>query len=123
MSLPRLIVLDTETTGLAPTDDHRIIEIGCVEIVNRRLTGRTWHRYLNPDRRIDDGAIAVHGIRNEDLADQPRFPDVADEFLEFILGAELVIHNAPFDVGFLEHELKRMQHKRRRLDPLCAITD
>ncbi|MEN0044615.1 MAG: DNA polymerase III subunit epsilon, partial [Pseudomonadota bacterium] len=123
MSLPRLIVLDTETTGLDPTDDHRIIEIGCVEIVNRRLTGRTWHRYLNPDRRIDDGAIAVHGIRNEDLADQPRFPDVADEFLEFILGAELVIHNAPFDVGFLEHELKRMQHKRRRLDALCAITD
>ena len=123
MSLPRLIVLDTETTGLAPTDDHRIIEIGCVEIVNRRLTGRTWHRYLNPDRRIDDGAIAVHGIRNEDLADQPRFPDVADEFLEFILGAELVIHNAPFDVGFLEHELKRMQHKRRRLDALSAITD
>ncbi|MEO0616418.1 MAG: DNA polymerase III subunit epsilon [Pseudomonadota bacterium] len=123
MSLPRLIVLDTETTGLDPADDHRIIEIGCVEIVNRRLTGRTWHRYLNPDRRIDDGAIAVHGIRNEDLADQPRFPDIADEFLEFILGAELVIHNAPFDVGFLEHELKRMQHKRRRLDALCAITD
>ncbi|MEM6808945.1 MAG: DNA polymerase III subunit epsilon [Pseudomonadota bacterium] len=123
MSLPRLIVLDTETTGLDPADDHRIIEIGCVEIVNRRLTGRTWHRYLNPDRRIDDGAIAVHGIRNEDLADQPRFPDIADEFLEFILGAELVIHNAPFDVGFLEHELKRMQHKRRRLDALCAISD
>lgn len=123
MSLPRLIVLDTETTGLDPADDHRIIEIGCVEIVNRRLTGRTWHRYLNPDRRIDDGAIAVHGIRNEDLADQPRFAEIADEFLEFILGAELVIHNAPFDVGFIEHELQRMAHKRRRLDALCAVTD
>ena len=123
MSLDRLIVLDTETTGLDPADDHRIIEIGCVEIVNRRLTGRTWHRYLNPDRRIDDGAIAVHGIRNEDLADQPRFAEIADEFLEFIVGSELIIHNAPFDVGFIEHELVRMQHKRRQLEALCRITD
>ncbi len=123
MNLGRLIVLDTETTGLDPADDHRIIEIGCVEIVNRRLTGRTWHRYLNPDRRIDDGAIAVHGIRNEDLAGQPRFGEIADEFLEFIVGAELIIHNAPFDVGFIEHELGRMEHKRRRLDALCLITD
>ena len=123
METRRQIVLDTETTGLDPADDHRIIEIGCVEIVNRRITGRTWHRYLNPDRRIDDGAIAVHGIRNEDLVDQPRFADIADEFLEFVVGAELVIHNAPFDVGFIEHELGRMQHRRRRLDALCAITD
>ncbi|MEL7310040.1 MAG: DNA polymerase III subunit epsilon [Pseudomonadota bacterium] len=119
----RQIVLDTETTGLEPADDHRIIEIGCVEIINRRVTGNTWHRYLNPDRRIDDGAIAVHGITNEDLADQPRFPEIADEFLEFIVGAELVIHNAPFDVGFLEHELRRMSHKRQRLLDLCPILD
>ncbi|MEL6300858.1 MAG: DNA polymerase III subunit epsilon [Pseudomonadota bacterium] len=123
MSLNRQIVLDTETTGLDPAHDHRIIEIGCVELVNRRVTGKTWHRYLNPDRRIDEGAIAVHGIRNEDLADQPRFPDVADEFLEFIVGAELVIHNAPFDVGFIEHELRRMGHKRQRLSDLCPVLD
>lgn len=123
MKQKRQIVLDTETTGLDPSDDHRIIEIGCVELVNRRVTGRTWHRYLNPDRRIDEGAIAVHGIRNEDLADQPRFPEVADEFLQFVVGAELVIHNAPFDVGFLEHELRRMDHKRQCLADLCPILD
>lgn len=118
-----MIVLDTETTGLDPASGHRIIEIGCVEIVDRRVTGKTWHQYLNPDRQIDAGAIAVHGIRNEDLVDQPRFPDIADAFLEFVVGAELVIHNAPFDVGFLEHELKRMSHKRQRLEDLCKVTD
>ena len=123
MTIERQIVLDTETTGLDPASDHRIIEIGCVEMSNRRITGRTWHRYLNPDRQIDEGAIAVHGIRNEDLADKPRFPDIADEFLEFIVGAELIIHNAPFDVGFIEHELRRMQHKRQRLADLCAVLD
>lgn len=123
MSDARIIVLDTETTGLDPASGHRIIEIGCVEIVDRRVTGKTWHQYLNPDRQIDAGAIAVHGIRNEDLADQPRFPDVADAFLEFVVGAELVIHNAPFDVGFLQNELKRMNHKRQRLDDLCKVTD
>ncbi|MEM7611297.1 MAG: DNA polymerase III subunit epsilon [Pseudomonadota bacterium] len=123
MSLERQIVLDTETTGLDPADDHRIIEIGCVEIVNRRITGKTWHRYLNPDRRIDEGAIAVHGIHNEDLADKPRFPEIADEFLEFVVGAELVIHNAPFDVGFLEHELRRMDHKRQHLGDISRILD
>lgn len=123
MSIDRQIVLDTETTGLDPANDHRIIEIGCVEISNRRITGRTWHRYLNPDRQIDEGAIAVHGIRNEDLADKPHFPDIADEFLEFIVGAELIIHNAPFDVGFIEHELRRMQHKRQRVADLCAVLD
>ena len=121
--MSRQIVLDTETTGLDPASGHRIIEIGCVEIVNRRITGQTWHRYLNPDRMIDAGAIAVHGIRNEDLADQPRFPEVADEFLEFVVGAELLIHNAAFDVGFLEHELTRMDHKRQRLADLCRVTD
>lgn len=123
MSDQRQIVLDTETTGLDPASDHRIIEIGCVEVVSRRVTGRTWHQYLNPDRQIDEGAIAVHGIRNEDLADKPRFPEIADTFLEFIVGAELIIHNAPFDVGFLEHELKRMSHKRKKLVDICRITD
>ncbi|MFK8053121.1 MAG: DNA polymerase III subunit epsilon [Woeseiaceae bacterium] len=123
MTDQRQIVLDTETTGLDPAADHRIIEIGCVEIVNRRVTGQTWHQYLNPDRQIDDGAIAVHGIRNEDLVDKPRFPEVADEFLQFVLGAELVIHNAPFDVGFLEHELHRMSHKRKKLEDICRIKD
>ncbi|MEM7762890.1 MAG: DNA polymerase III subunit epsilon [Pseudomonadota bacterium] len=121
--MQRQIVLDTETTGLDPAADHRIIEIGCVEVVNRRVTGKTWHQYLNPDRQIDDGAIAVHGIRNEDLADKPRFPDIADDFLSFVVGAELVIHNAPFDVGFLEHELRRMSHKRTRLSDICKVTD
>ena len=119
----RMIVLDTETTGLDPAADHRIIEIGCVEVINRRVTGKTWHQYINPDRQIDEGAIAVHGIRNEDLADKPRFPEIADEFLKFIVGAELVIHNAPFDVGFIEHELNRMQHKRRQLRDICRVTD
>lgn len=123
MNDARQIVLDTETTGLETSRDHRIIEIGCVEILNRRPTGRTYHRYLNPDRRIDDGAIAVHGIRNEDLADQPRFAEVADEFLEFVRGAELVIHNAPFDVGFIEHELNRMQHRLPRLRDHCRVLD
>ncbi|MEL7297002.1 MAG: DNA polymerase III subunit epsilon [Pseudomonadota bacterium] len=123
MTVQRQIVLDTETTGLDPAADHRIIEIGCVEVVNRRVTGKTWHQYLNPDRQIDDGAIAVHGIRNEDLADKPRFPDIADDFLSFVVGAELVIHNAPFDIGFLEHELRRMSHKRTRLSDVCKVTD
>ncbi|MEL6868577.1 MAG: DNA polymerase III subunit epsilon [Pseudomonadota bacterium] len=121
--MQRMIVLDTETTGLDPAAGHRIIEIGCVEVVDRRVTGKHWHQYLNPDRQIDAGAIAVHGIRNEDLANEPRFPDVADAFLEFIVGAELVIHNAPFDVGFIESELKRMGHKRQRLADLCKVTD
>ena len=100
----RQIVLDTETTGLEPSDGHRIIEIGCVELVDRRLTGSTWHQYINPDRTIDAGAIEVHGITNESLADKPRFAEVSEEFLAFIRDAELIIHNAPFDVGFINHE-------------------
>ncbi len=103
----RQIVLDTETTGLEVSDGHRIIEIGCVELVHRRPSGRTWQRYLRPEREVEAGALAVHGITNEFLAAQPRFADVAAEFLEFVAGAELVIHNAPFDVGFLDEELKR----------------
>ena len=119
----RQIVLDTETTGLDPEQGHRIIEIGCIELVNRRLTGKHFHRYLNPDREIEEGAIAVHGIRNEDLADKPRFAEIAEELLEFLAGAELVIHNAPFDVGFLEHELKLIEHRICRLHGHCGILD
>ncbi|MEM9171988.1 MAG: DNA polymerase III subunit epsilon [Pseudomonadota bacterium] len=123
MNTSRLIVLDTETTGLEPSGGHRIIEIGCVEIDCRRVTGNTWHQFLNPERDIDAGATAVHGIRRADLVNEPKFADVADAFLQFIAGAELVIHNAPFDVGFLEHELGLMRHKRRRLTDLCKVTD
>ncbi|MBI5451285.1 MAG: DNA polymerase III subunit epsilon [Gammaproteobacteria bacterium] len=104
----RQIILDTETTGLEPSQGHRIIEIGCVELVKRRLTGVHYHQYLQPDREIDDGALEVHGISNEFLADKPRFQDVAAEFLAFIGGAELIIHNAPFDIGFLDAELRRL---------------
>ncbi len=103
----RQIVLDTETTGLEPSEGHRIIEVGAIELMNRRLTGRRFHQYLNPDREIDAAAIEIHGITNAMLADKPHFADVAVEFLEFIKGAELLIHNAPFDVGFLNAELSR----------------
>ncbi len=101
----RQIVLDTETTGLELADGHRIIEIGCIELVHRRATGRHWHRYLKPGREVDAGALAVHGITNDFLAAQPAFADVAAEFLAFVDGTELVIHNAEFDVGFLDAEL------------------
>ena len=103
----RQIVLDTETTGLEPSLGHRIIEVGCVELLNRRVTGRSFHRYLNPERDIDLGAEAVHGLQREDLARQPRFVEIADELLEFIGGSELVIHNAEFDIAFLDAELRR----------------
>ena len=101
----RQVVLDTETTGLSPAEGHRIIEIGCVELLDRRLTGRHFQVYLNPDRFIDQGAIEVHGITNDFLQDKQRFEDVADEFIDFVRGSELVIHNAPFDTGFIESEL------------------
>lgn len=100
----RQIVLDTETTGIDPKEGHRIIEIGCVEVVNRRLTGNHFHVYINPGRYIEQEAIEVHGITNEFLADKPTFSQVAQEFISFIKGAQLVIHNAPFDVGFMDHE-------------------
>lgn len=108
----RQIVLDTETTGLEAGRGHRIIEIGCVELIERRPTGRTFHRYLNPERAIDPGAMAVHGIRDEFLLDKPRFAEVAQEWLEFIRDAELLIHNAAFDVGFLDVELALAGHGR-----------
>ncbi|AFJ03276.1 DNA polymerase III epsilon subunit [Methylophaga frappieri] len=119
----RQIVLDTETTGLSTADDHRIIEIGCVEIIQRRLTGQTFHQYINPHREIDAGAMEVHGITHEFLADKPEFSDIAEAFLAFIDGAELIIHNAPFDVGFINHELKKMTAPVTDIRNLCQVTD
>lgn len=119
----RQIILDTETTGLEPEQGHRIIEIGCVELVNRRKSGRTFHRYLRPDREVDRGAQQVHGLTNEFLAQQPRFADVVDELLEFISGAELIIHNAAFDLAFLDAELKRLPGPLRQTRQLCSVID
>jgi len=119
----RQIILDTETTGLEPELGHRIIEIGCIEVVNRRRTGRVFHRYLRPDREIDPGALQVHGLTAEFLAGQPRFTDVAAEWIEFVRGAELVIHNAPFDVAFLDAELARLPEPPGRVGDLCQVLD
>ncbi len=119
----RQIILDTETTGLSTKQGHRIIEIGCIEMVNRRLTGREFHRFLNPDRDIDEGAEAVHGISRAQLETEPRFPEIVDEFLEFVMDAELVIHNADFDVGFLDHELKLMKHAKPQITNHCTVLD
>ena len=119
----RQIVLDTETTGLEVSQGHRIIEIGCVELENRRLTGRHFHRYINPERDIDAGAIEVHGITSTFLADKPTFARVAREFIEFVDGAELIIHNAPFDVGFLDAELRGFDGSLPSLAERCEITD
>jgi DNA polymerase-3 subunit epsilon len=119
----RQIVLDTETTGLAISQGHRIIEIACVEMVNRRFSGREYHCFLNPEREIDAGAEAVHGISGADLENQPRFSDIADEFLEFIKGGELIIHNADFDIGFLEYELGLMKHPKPKIAQHAGILD
>jgi DNA polymerase-3 subunit epsilon len=119
----RQIVLDTETTGLEPELNHRVIEIGCVELVNRRSTGRSFQRYLNPEREIEDGALAVHGISRTDLDGQPRFADIAEELLAFLAGAELVIHNAAFDVAFLDAELARLPGERRQVASICQVLD
>ena len=119
----RQVVLDTETTGLSHAQGHRIIEIGCLELVDRRLTGRDFHRFLNPDRDIDEGAERVHGISRADLETEPRFPEVVDDFLAFIKGAELIIHNASFDVGFLDHELKLMKHKKPKVEDHASVLD
>ncbi len=118
----RQIILDTETTGLDPRQGHRIIEVAGVEVVNRRLTNRHFHQYINPDRDIDEGAQAVHGISREFLADKPRFADIVDGFLDFIDGAELIIHNAPFDVGFLNAELELLG-KSAVTDFCNSVTD
>ena len=119
----RQIVLDTETTGLEPEHGHRIIEIGGVELVDRQLTGQQFHEYLNPQRKIDQGALEVHGIDEDFLAAKPKFAEVAETFVRFVEGAELIIHNAPFDVGFLDHELSLLPDERRRIDGLCKVTD
>lgn len=119
----RQIVLDTETTGINPKEGHRIIEIGCVEMLNRRLTNNRFHVYLNPDREIDAGAIEVHGISNEFLKDKPHFVDIADDFMAFIADAELIIHNAPFDVGFINHEFSLLGRGETALDSHCTVMD
>jgi len=118
----RQIVLDTETTGLETSQGHRIIEIGAVELVNRRFSGKTFHQYINPEREIDIGALEVHGISSEFLADKPVFTEIAEEFLNFSTGAELVIHNAPFDIGFLNYELELMGDQQP-MSKRCTILD
>ena len=119
----RQIVLDTETTGLDPKSGHRIIEIGCVELVNRRLTGKHYHQYINPQREVEAGAFEVHGIIDSFLADKPVFADVAQDFTDFIAGAELIIHNAPFDVGFLDHEIRLDGERFGSIGASCSVID
>ena len=119
----RIVVLDTETTGLSTREGHRIIEIGCVELINRRLTGERFHAYLNPERKIDDGAIAVHGFSNEFLDDKPLFKQISAEFIAFIKNAELVIHNAPFDVGFINNEFSRLDNHTETIADFCLVFD
>lgn len=125
--ITRQIVLDTETTGMNMVgvhyEGHRIIEIGAVEVINRRLTGRHFHVYIKPDRLVDPEAYGVHGISDEFLADKPSFADIADDFYEFINGAELVIHNASFDVGFMDHEFRKLRSDYPKVDSFCTITD
>jgi DNA polymerase-3 subunit epsilon len=122
----RQIILDTETTGLEPSEGHRIIEIGCVELVGRRFTGNNFHQYLNPDREIDAGAVEVHGITSESLKDKPRFADIVADFLEYVKGGELIIHNAPFDVGFLNNEFALVATAggpATRIEDHCGVVD
>ena len=117
----RQIILDTETTGLEPSQGHRIIEIGCVELIDRRLSQNHYHQYLNPEREIEDGAMEVHGISNEFLHDKPLFTDVVEDFLAFVEGAELIIHNAPFDIGFLDNELSLLGRSDRMTDHVRVL--
>lgn len=119
----RQIVLDTETTGLDPQQGHRVIEIGCVEIENRRLTGNHYHIYLNPQREVDEAAVEVHGLTTEFLSDKPLFSQIEHEFIEFVSGAELIIHNAPFDIGFLDHELKLAKSHAKDMASHCTVLD
>lgn len=119
----RQVVLDTETTGLEPELGHRVIEIGCVEIVGRRITDRKFHTYINPERDVDEGAVEVHGLTRERLESEPRFADVAGSFLDFVRGAEVIIHNAPFDVGFLDHEFALLTESPGVMADLCEIID
>ena len=119
----RVVVLDTETTGLEPRLGHRIIEIGCVEVIDRKVTGKNYHQYINPEREIDEGAEEVHGISTAFLADKPLFADIVDDFLNFIRGAELVIHNAPFDVGFIDHELNQLNQQNNHVENIATVLD
>lgn len=119
----RQVVLDTETTGLEPTQGHRVIEIGCVEVINRRRTEAAFHQYINPQRDVEDGAYEVHGLSNEFLSDKPLFRDVAQDFINFVRDAELIIHNAPFDVSFINAELANLGPEWGRLEDYCSIVD
>lgn len=119
----RQIILDTETTGLDPASGHRVIEIGCIELLSRKLTGNRFHVYLNPEREVDAGAVEIHGLSTDFLADKPRFADIASDFLGFIEGAELIIHNAPFDVGFLNHEFGRLGSHWKTVAEYCGVLD
>ncbi|MEJ2360303.1 MAG: DNA polymerase III subunit epsilon [Gammaproteobacteria bacterium] len=119
----RQVVLDTETTGLEVTEGHRVIEVGCVELINRRLTQNRFHFYLNPDREIDQGAVEVHGLTNQFLADKPRFDEIARDLRAYLDGAELIIHNAPFDIGFLNAEFSRVDSQWAGLGQICRVTD
>lgn len=119
----RQIILDTETTGLVPEEGHRIIEIGAVELVDRRFTGKTFHQYINPKRKVEAGALLVHGIDNDFLIDKPVFAEIIDKFISFITGSELVIHNAPFDVGFLNHEFKLIDIKAKSIENYATVFD
>ena len=120
----RQIILDTETTGIDPNQGHRIIEIGCVELLDRKLTHQHYHQYIQPEREVEEEAIGVHGITNEFLTDKPKFAEVVDAFMQFVQGAELVIHNAPFDVGFINHELSLLKDNPwGKIEDHCKITD
>lgn len=119
----RQIILDTETTGLDPAQGHKVIEIGAVEMINRRLTGNNFHHYINPERAIDEAAMEVHGIKNEELLDKPLFDDLAVELIGFLKGAELVIHNAPFDVGFLNSEFNSIGYGEKVIEEHCEVLD
>ncbi|TYL48294.1 DNA polymerase III subunit epsilon [Marinomonas sp. IMCC 4694] len=122
MATDRKVILDTETTGLDPKQGHRIIEIGCVEMIGRKLTKRHFHVYINPDREVEEEAFRVHGISNEFLSDKPRFHEIAQEFFDFIKGAELIIHNAPFDIGFMDHEFARLGGFPKTAE-VCSVFD
>lgn len=119
----RQIILDTETTGLQPSEGHKIIEIGCIELVNRKFTGNRYHKFINPQREVEEGALAVHGITNQFLQDKPIFLDIVKEFMDFIEGAELIIHNAPFDIGFINHELMLTKQKWKNVTDYCRVID
>jgi len=119
----RQIILDTETTGLSPAQGHRVIEIGCLEMINRRLTGESFHVYINPEREIERAAEEVHGITSEFLSDKPVFATIADDFMTFVKEADLIIHNAPFDVGFINHEFKLIDKKNKPITTYCEVID